>query len=65
MGALQHKEAAPTVLEPAAGLGSVGQIIKIEFLEQNLAVGIAQLNPHQSAWDTSATAPVPGTGGAP
>jgi hypothetical protein len=28
-------------------------------------VGIAQLNPHQSAWDTSATVPVPGTGGAP
>jgi hypothetical protein len=48
VGALQHEEAAPTVLKPAAGLGSVGQIIKIEFLEQNPAVGIAQLNPHQS-----------------
>ena len=64
MGALEHEEAAPSMLKPAAGLGSVGQIIKIEFLQKNPAVGIAQLNPHQSEWDTSATAPVPGTGGA-
>jgi hypothetical protein len=28
-------------------------------------VGIAQLNSHQSTWDTSATTPVPGKGGAP
>jgi len=60
VGALQHEEAAPAVLKPAAGLGSVGQIIKIEFIEQNQAVGISQLNSHQSTWDTSATAPVPG-----
>lgn len=48
VGALQHEEAAPTVLKPAAGLGSLGQIIKIELLKQNPAVGIAQLNSHQS-----------------
>jgi hypothetical protein len=46
VGALQHEEAASTVLEPAAGLGSVGQNIKIEFLDHNPAVGIAQLNLH-------------------
>ena len=65
VGTLQHEEAAPTMLKPAAGLGGIGQIIEVEFLEQNLAVGIAQLNPHYSAWDTSATASVPGSGEAP
>jgi len=65
VGALQNEEAAPAMLKPASGLGRVGKIIKIEFLEQNQAVGIAQLNSHQSTWDTSTTAPVPGSGGAP
>ena len=63
VGALQHKETAPPVLKPAAWLGSVGRIIELEFLEQNPALGIAQLNPHQSAWGTSAIGVGPGGGG--